>query len=68
MVYIQNYDEISAIFSEDNIGDQNIRSAEMIDDMTMMLKNLPKRCREIFIMSRKYHLSNVEIADMTCAK
>ncbi len=33
---------------EENIGDQNIRSAEMMDNLAPVLKNLPKRCQEIF--------------------
>lgn len=45
-----------------NTGDENIVYLELQDELDLYLMKLPKRCREIFTMSRRDHLSNDEIA------
>lgn len=46
-----------------NAGDERIASAELENYMGEQLAGLPIRCREIFYMSRKEHLTNEEIAN-----
>jgi RNA polymerase sigma-70 factor (ECF subfamily) len=43
---------------EERMTEQNVRSM-----LQQHLNALPKRCREIFLLSREQHLSNQEIAD-----
>lgn len=45
-----------------NGGEEHIRSRELKNKVSHHLQFLPKRCREIFILSRMEHLSNEEIA------
>lgn len=44
-------------------SDEKIRTVELEDSLKGYLSKLPKRCREIFILSRMEHLSNDEIAN-----
>jgi RNA polymerase sigma-70 factor (family 1) len=46
-----------------NLGDDRIQQLELQDELNQYLDQLPKRCNEIFQMSRIEHLSNKEIAD-----
>ncbi len=49
--------------SELNSGDVRIRELELQLELNQYLDQLPKRCHEIFCLSRIEHLSNQEIAD-----
>jgi RNA polymerase sigma-70 factor (family 1) len=46
-----------------NLGDEHIRQDELYRQLYTYLDLLPRRCREIFILSRLEQLSNEEIAD-----
>ncbi|MEN0053530.1 MAG: RNA polymerase sigma-70 factor [Mucilaginibacter sp.] len=45
-----------------NNGESRIKDQELLRELTRYLEQLPKRCQEIFYMSRIDHLSNQEIA------
>jgi len=45
-----------------NGGDEKVQYLELQHEIDARLKELPKRCQEIFAMSRYDHLSNDEIA------
>ncbi|WPU92709.1 RNA polymerase sigma-70 factor [Mucilaginibacter sabulilitoris] len=45
-----------------NIGEDHIKDQELQQELDQYLDQLPKRCQEIFYMSRINHLSNQEIA------
>lgn len=47
-----------------NMGETNIRYLELESRLDDYLKILPKRCRDIFILSRRQQLSNDQIAGM----
>jgi len=49
--------------SELNLADINMRESELQRELETCLDQLPKRCHEIFNLSRIEHLSNQEIAD-----
>jgi len=49
--------------SEPNSGDMHIREMELQLELNHYLDQLPKRCHEIFRLSRIENLSNQEIAD-----
>lgn len=46
-----------------NQSDYRIKNQELLLELDEHLEKLPKRCQEIFYMSRMDHLSNQEIAD-----
>src|ERR1700743_2371718 len=48
--------------STGNEGDRHIRDLELEKGLLEYLKQLPDRCREIFLLSRREHLTNAEIA------
>lgn len=48
--------------SVENKGLDNLTSKDLHSELHSYLENLPKRCREIFLMSRMQVLSNEEIA------
>ncbi len=60
--YIEKYDEQS-IAADYNIGESRLRHKDFETQLDQCLLGLPKRCKEIFWMSRIDHLSNDEIAD-----
>lgn len=62
IVYRQNIDEYEARHALNN-GQEKIHSAELESLLEEQLSVLPERCREIFLLSRKDHLSNNEIAE-----
>ena len=45
-----------------NQGDHRIKNQELLRELNHYLEKLPKRCQEIFYMSRMDNLSNQEIA------
>ncbi|HMI63274.1 MAG TPA: RNA polymerase sigma-70 factor [Puia sp.] len=45
-----------------NEGERQIRDRELENGLREKLRQLPDRCREVFLLSRKEHLSNAEIA------
>ncbi len=45
-----------------NEGEFDINYRELQDSVDLQLQQLPQRCREIFLLSRKEHLSITEIA------
>lgn len=49
--------------SEENEGFDRIAYNDMETELESCLRNLPKRCQEIFLMSRKQLMSNDEIAE-----
>lgn len=64
LAYVENYDQlpVSKILVQ-NEGEEKIRYLNLQVDIEHALLNLPKRCREIFLLSRITNLSNVEIAE-----
>lgn len=61
LAYTDNLEESSAQIVQ-NSGSDNIAYKELEQELELYLKGLPRRCREIFIMSRHQLLSNDEIA------
>ena len=45
-----------------NQGDENLGYLELKNNIDEHLMELPKRCREVFILSRQQHLTNDQIA------
>lgn len=60
--YIEDYVKLDYLTEDANEGDEKIRYLELENDIDAIINNLPHRCREIFILSRKQHLSNDTIA------
>ncbi len=59
---VENYDLLIDRIESNNPIDDKIKYQELEIRIDTYLTDLPKRCREIFIMSRKENLSNDEIA------
>ncbi|WP_411274324.1 RNA polymerase sigma factor [Daejeonella sp.] len=59
--YMDNLDPGNSITA--NEGELNIRYHEMEEKIERHLEDLPKRCKEIFTLSRMDQLSNDEIAE-----
>jgi RNA polymerase sigma-70 factor (family 1) len=47
-----------------NAGETSIQTQELDTEVDALLNELPKRCREIYLLSRKDNLSITEIAEM----
>lgn len=62
VTYVQEYSDELALSHEEH-ADQKILYAELEKELEDCLKPLPKRTAEIFLLSRKDHLSNAEIAE-----
>ena len=61
IVYVENYnDEIGV--QQENEGEERLNSAYLENSIQNYLLQLPKRCREIFLLSRMQHMTNDEIA------
>jgi len=61
IVYVENYnDEIGV--QQENEGEERLNSAYLENSIQNYLLLLPKRCREIFLLSRMQHMTNDEIA------
>lgn len=63
LVYVEDYAELNDGRQSQNMGDENINTAELETALQGSLDKLPKRCREIFTLSRTNQLSNDEIAE-----
>lgn len=64
LAYVESYDPLPA--SElwvQNEGEEKIRYLNLQEDIEHALLDLPKRCREIFLLSRIANLTNGEIAE-----
>lgn len=64
--YVEDYENESLLIAHPyahNQGELNIGEKEVNDTIESLLNNLPKRCREIYYMSRRDHLSISEIAE-----
>lgn len=62
LVYKADFNE-SEHSSELNSGDMRLRDFELQHELDVYLNQLPKRCHEIFQLSRIEHLSNQDIAE-----
>ena len=62
LTYIESYTNYFEINVDKNSGEENIAKAELYEKMSKLLNQLPKRCSEIFLLSRHEHLTNSEIA------
>lgn len=60
--YIENYDEAPAAVHY-NEGEKRLDYKDFETQLDQYLLGVPKRCKEIFWLSRVEHLSNDEIAD-----
>lgn len=60
--FVENYDSINNQMVNLNTADSKMGYQDLEKRIETYLAGLPKRCREIFIMSRQQHLSNDEIA------
>ncbi|WP_316815159.1 RNA polymerase sigma-70 factor [Pedobacter nyackensis] len=63
LMLVEEYDTLPNSSYALNLGEEKISYQEMESDIEMILDKLPKKCREIFILSRFDNLSNQEIAD-----
>jgi RNA polymerase sigma-70 factor (ECF subfamily) len=64
LVVVHLKDEVYENLShEDNYGERNMEEQELKQELYTHLNGLPKRCQEIFCMSRFDNLSNQEIAE-----
>lgn len=61
LVYIENYDTLKN-GPTSNLQDDPFVASEIYQQIIKILEHLPKRCKEIFLLSRFKHLSNSEIA------
>src|SRR5690606_6310630 len=59
--YHETLEQVKLVSSND--GDLSIRYQELQEEVEGHIDHLPKRCREIFTLSRMDHLSNDEIAE-----
>lgn len=59
--YIQDYKSVD-LQTVKNSGEESFNYQELEADINSFLEELPSRVREIFILSRREHLSNQEIA------
>ncbi|ERJ58336.1 RNA polymerase sigma-70 factor [Sphingobacterium paucimobilis] len=60
--YKENIEDLNSFKSVSNLGYNNITYEDLEKEVNGYLDSLPKRCKEIFLLSRKYFLSNDEIA------
>jgi len=62
ITYVDEYPE-ELVLAHENAGDKKIQYNDLEMELEDCLKPLPKRTAEIFLLSRKDHLSNAEIAE-----
>lgn len=63
IVLVEEYDALPDSGYVVNQGEEKIRYQEMETSIELVLAKLPKKCKEIFMLSRFDNLSNQEIAD-----
>lgn len=63
LVYVEDYDALAANYAVENQAEEKMRYRNLLSDIEHAMRDLPKRCREIFILSRLEGFSNSEIAD-----
>jgi RNA polymerase sigma-70 factor (ECF subfamily) len=57
--------EDSSAFKEvDNSVLENLEAKQVQERITVLIDYLPKKCRQVFLMSRVYELSHKEIAEL----
>jgi RNA polymerase sigma-70 factor (ECF subfamily) len=61
IVYVESYNDIEPV-SEDGYAPVAIRIRDLNRQLENTLNEMPGRCREMFLLSRKEHLTNEEIA------
>lgn len=61
VTYKENWETLSQQVCR-NQGDEHLRYQELENNVEEYLRSLPKRCREVFILSRRQHLTNEQIA------
>lgn len=59
---IEDYDQVPHLDWVRNQGEEKMRHEEIGRNLEEVLNTLPKRCKEIFVLSRMKNLSNEEIA------
>ncbi|WP_316839026.1 RNA polymerase sigma-70 factor [Pedobacter gandavensis] len=59
---IEDYDQVPHLNWVRNQGEEKMRDEEISRNLEDVLNTLPKRCKEVFILSRIKNLSNDEIA------
>jgi RNA polymerase sigma-70 factor (family 1) len=62
LVYVEDYESIAAMQHSRNQGEDDICYLELEYALNTSLHQLPKRCREIFSLSRTDNLTNEEIS------
>lgn len=61
--FVENYDTVKNIATNVSAVEDKMNLQDIEQRIEVYLADLPKRCREIFVMSRQQHLSNDEIAE-----
>lgn len=62
-VYVENTEDLEYICPVNNDGESRLHQLDLKSAVHNFLELLPKRCREIFLLSREEHFTNQEIAD-----
>jgi RNA polymerase sigma-70 factor (family 1) len=62
IIFVEDYTQLELSSIKENEGSENIRTQELKNELEASLSQLPKRCQEIFSLSRTNQLSNDEIA------
>lgn len=63
IVFVEHYSQLDSAGMTENQGAENIRTQELKKELEASLSELPKRCQQIFSLSRTSQLSNDEIAE-----
>lgn len=63
IIYVEDYALLDNGQQSRNQGEENINTGELENALENTLGRLPKRCREIFTLSRTDQMSNDEIAE-----
>lgn len=63
VLFVEEYETVPNSGFAMNLGEEKVKYQELESTIEEALKKLPKKCQEIFILSRFDNLSNQEIAD-----
>jgi RNA polymerase sigma-70 factor (ECF subfamily) len=63
LTYVEDYESFGRLQQSQNEGDEHLNYLELEHELNTTLIKLPKRCREIFALSRTDQLSNEEISE-----